>query len=229
VKNQYFGDTRDLFKFDIIEKFLFFHQYKTFMFIPMLTEDDFSNDGQIRNYSKSKAGNKNIELINFFYKYCSKKSKNIYSINKYFKAKGIISHIYSPEKIRYLTQKNRDQYFSELKKQIRSTPFIFIDPDIGLEVKNSTEKHLKIKELNSILEKAEKKACICIFQFKPRMKNDMLFNQCKKKLTKLPLKTIGGISDNKVLFLFISKTKSPGIISFINSYQISYRELSIYC
>lgn len=40
MKNQYFGDTRDLFKYDLILELLLENDFlERFTFIPMLTED----------------------------------------------------------------------------------------------------------------------------------------------------------------------------------------------
>ena len=56
MKNQYFGDTRDLFKYDLLEHLMDHFRPRTFAFIAMLTEDDDTDHGQKRNYRSARAG-----------------------------------------------------------------------------------------------------------------------------------------------------------------------------
>ena len=50
VKNQYFGDKRDLFKYDIIARIITTESFflRQFLFIPMLTPNDSSWDGELK-------------------------------------------------------------------------------------------------------------------------------------------------------------------------------------
>ena len=70
MKNQYFGDRNDFFKYDLvlslIEKI---ENLKCFTFIPMLTKDDGSSDGALTKYD----GSRRKELDDFL-KDCIKKS-----------------------------------------------------------------------------------------------------------------------------------------------------------
>jgi len=69
MKNQYFGDNRDLFKYDLIIEILTKGEFiRHFTFIPMLTEDDDTKHGGKTNRNEAKAGTKNIELKNFLNK-----------------------------------------------------------------------------------------------------------------------------------------------------------------
>lgn len=65
MKHQYFGDIIDLFKYDLLKTLNENIPFNEILFVPMLTENDNSNDGKKRNYQKAKAGNKNLELIKF--------------------------------------------------------------------------------------------------------------------------------------------------------------------
>lgn len=50
MKNQYFGDNRDLFKYDLVHKIInarYAGLPKRFTFIPMLTENDNTKQGAI--------------------------------------------------------------------------------------------------------------------------------------------------------------------------------------
>ena len=49
MKNQYFADRRDLFKFDLLLD-IAEHQRKRLVLIPMLTPNDESGEGNVTNY-----------------------------------------------------------------------------------------------------------------------------------------------------------------------------------
>ena len=64
MRNQFFGDIRDLFKYDLIAWLIQnIDNVDHFTFIPMLTEDDVKNHGLKTDYAKAKAGNKNVRLV----------------------------------------------------------------------------------------------------------------------------------------------------------------------
>ena len=51
MKNQYFGDRNDFFKYDLVLSLMEkIENLKCFTFIPMLTEDDSSRDGKLIIY-----------------------------------------------------------------------------------------------------------------------------------------------------------------------------------
>ncbi|MCJ2670040.1 MAG: hypothetical protein LN416_05970, partial [Candidatus Thermoplasmatota archaeon] len=56
MKNQYFGDTRDLFKYDLVLELLLGTELRRFTFIPMLTRDEESSDGGKTDYGNATAG-----------------------------------------------------------------------------------------------------------------------------------------------------------------------------
>ena len=69
MKNQYFGDVRDLFKYDIIQTLISDSTYlDKFLFISMLTPDDESKEGNKIKYNRAKAGTYNLDLLNFLNK-----------------------------------------------------------------------------------------------------------------------------------------------------------------
>jgi len=88
MKDQYFGDIRDLFKFDlafhIIAKG---HLVRRFTFIPMLTSPDVRPDGRQRDYTKAKAGKSNQPLKDHLKKCGDEARPDIRAIAGYFTAK----------------------------------------------------------------------------------------------------------------------------------------------
>ena len=65
VKNQYFGDTRDLFKYDLALHCMASTGLRRLTFIPTLTPDDGSADGRHVDLAKARAGSRNRPLVEF--------------------------------------------------------------------------------------------------------------------------------------------------------------------
>ena len=87
MKNQYFGDIRDLFKYDLIEHLMDHLHHKRFGFIAMLTKDDHTAHGLKRNYRTAKAGSANEDLIRFLEQNSSAQKKDFTRIKKYYQQK----------------------------------------------------------------------------------------------------------------------------------------------
>ncbi len=64
MKNQYFGDKRDLFKYDLALR-VCQKLGLGFTFIPMLTAPDNRTDGNQIDYENAKAGYKDLALKGF--------------------------------------------------------------------------------------------------------------------------------------------------------------------
>ena len=71
MKNQYFGDNRDLFKYDLVLNIIQAGLVNRFSFIPMITGDDNTGHGQKYNRDKAKAGKENKALMDVIYKLVS--------------------------------------------------------------------------------------------------------------------------------------------------------------
>lgn len=207
MKNQYFGDRNDFFKYDLvlnlIEKI---ENLKCFTFIPMLTEDDDSDDGALTCYS----GNRRKELDNFL-KSCIKKSDRKVKNFRLFMSryKHIEYHPYRDGK--YFSHAEREQYFHSIHSSILNGSIILIDPDNGFEVKSmrsgTGHKYLKYSELSTIYARMDYNSLILVYQHIPRVKREIFFTQigqkiCKYTNTKDPM----CLSDNRIVFFIIAKT-----------------------
>jgi hypothetical protein len=84
MTNQFFGDNRDLFKYDLVSEIVSsINSINQFSFIPMLTKDYGSHGNQI-NRDKAKAGFKNLKLKNYLDKCILNGKRNILCIKEYF-------------------------------------------------------------------------------------------------------------------------------------------------
>ncbi len=207
MKNQYFGDINDFFKYDLvfnlIEKI---ENLKCFTFIPMLTEDDGSSDGGLTIYD----GSRRKELDDFL-KDCIKKSdrrvKNLRSfMSKY---EQIEYHPYKDDE--YFLHAEREQYFDSIHSSILNESVILIDPDNGFEVKSmrsgTGHKYIKYKELSTIYTRMDSSSLIIVYQHIPRVKKERFFARVGEKICNCKnTKNLIYLSDNRIVFFIMAKT-----------------------
>jgi len=130
MKNQYFGDVRDLFKYDLIEKILEGVRplEKRFTFIPMLTNGESkSGDGNKRDFERAsvhgRPGTKNEQLwtlIKNYDKETPKEKRNIADIRRCFEA-AVDIDIYKGNVL--FKHRSRNEYFKEITGVERSIFF----------------------------------------------------------------------------------------------------------
>ena len=226
MKNKYFGDTRDLFKYDLILKItqevVSIHR---FLFIPMLTSDDDSSDGNKTNYIKAKAGTQNKELMTHLKDCVNRDRRNIMEIEPYFKSNGV--EIYIHEEL--FIHINRRNYFGKvkIKKEFFSNSLVFVDPDKGLEIQQSKEKHFLYREAKDIYDYMDGNSILMIYQHFPHENHKEYLHKRTNKLENLTGDSPIYISDNNIIFFLL--TKSGGVKDqlkgTINKYKRHYPKL----
>jgi hypothetical protein len=208
MKNQYFGDVRDLFKFGLIEKIIKGLKLpQKFTYIPMLTPNDDSYDGNLRNFSKNDVGWDNEPLrvfLNQFHTMLIVK-RDFREIANYYKRFGIETCIYNGNV--YFEKSKRFEYFENIPQDLLENSLIFIDPDIGLEIKKSTEKHILLSEISSIYKRMNNDSAIMVFQFFPRVKRAKYIEKRLSDLSEIS-SNLAYITNNVILFFFLAKNQS---------------------
>jgi hypothetical protein len=212
MKNQYFGDIRDLFKYDLVLELLLRSSLRRFTFIPMLTEDEPNTHGGRVNYNKARAGTRRVVLRSFLEKCLTSNRRNIKELEKFFSyqklPKKIKLKIY--ERSNYFRDKTRKEYFSAIDSDLLTRSVILVDPDIGLEVKSMRKrenKYVKYEEVKLLYDRMDKCSMLLVFQFIPRVIRKRYFSKISKLLKQ---KVVGEspvyyISDNQVVFFIVTK------------------------
>jgi hypothetical protein len=213
MKNQYFGDISDLFKWDLVLEILTkIRGLNHFTYIPMLTPDDDSKDGMRLDYSKKCAGAKREELVKFLQDCVKRGKRDIKELKRFFKeselTKGLSIDIYKESE--YFSHEKREEYFANINKNLLSNSLIEVDQDIGIEVKSMKgreEKYIKYEEINILFNQMDENSVLMIWQFIPRVKREPYFLKLSEKL-----ETITGtrplyISDNRVVFFILVKNE----------------------
>lgn len=235
MKNKYFGDIRDLFKYDIIKEIMIgVRSLQKFTFIPMLTkDDDGKRDGNERDFDKAeknfRPGTKNEKLMKFLSEYREIKAdkRNFRDIRQYFQLKQINVKIYEENSNGgYFDRKSRASYFKKIDDKLLSNSLIFVDPDIGLEIKRSSEKHLLCHEVRDLYKRMDENSILMIYQHFPRENHEKYLVRRSRELKEITenLPPIY-ISDNEIILFLLTQTSTmrTDLAKIITEYKESYK------
>lgn len=225
MKNQFFGDNRDLFKYDLILSVVKgFDQVGQFTFIPMLTEDSGDHGNQI-DRRLARAGYNNIKLINYLDKCIKNNKRNIIEIKRYYNNEGMRSFIYRENE--YFQHSSRVKYFSNIPMTYLRNSLILVDPDNGLEIKRSDEKHIFYAEINDLYGRMNGNSILMIFQFFPRQKREEYIRRRVNELKDRNYDMPRYISDNVIIFFFLAKNDGirNNLFGLFKDYASQYERL----
>ncbi len=229
MKNQYFGDVRDLFKYDLVLKVMQgTRRLKRFVFIPMLTPDDARSDGSRTDYFRARAGTRNRELVEHLQACVVEGRRDIREIEGFLASRGLEVSVYG-DGMHPFDRRNRAEYFTSIDDRLLYSSLILLDPDIGLEVKDADEKHLMYSEVKQLYRRMRYNSALMIFQFlPPENRPTYLYRRC------MELKGLTGdeplhISDNEVIFFFLTKNKAlkGEVRKALEDYGRAYPDLSL--
>lgn len=208
MKNQYFGDKNDFFKYDfaltLIEEI---DNLDTFVFIPMLTKNDGSNDGKLISFDDSRRRS----LGNFLKKCANNSKRNILNLRVFMKSHPDINYLpYKDDQ--YFENNERYRYFRDIESYMLEKAVVLIDPDNGFEVKSmdnkSGHKYLKFSELKMLYDKMDFSSVLMVYQHIPRVKRDEYFISINEQIyNHVHNDATICLSDNVIAFFLICKDK----------------------
>jgi len=188
-----------------------------FAFIPMLTSSDGTNQGGETNREKAKAGKENKDLMHFLDECVTEDRREIKQLKGFFKKQGIEMTIYGKD-FSHLTREN---YFREIAEELLSKSLIFVDPDIGLQVKRTRNKHIKYSEVKNLYKRMDKDSILMVYQHFPRINHPKYLN---RRMEELKEEITGNfpicIDDNEIIFFFVTKNEylEHSLIHLISHY-----------
>jgi hypothetical protein len=219
MKNQYFGDNRDLFKFDLVDNILKKRLVTNVFYVPMLTADDESKKGNRSDRKKAEAGFKNKKLVKFLDECIATGKRNVMQLQSYFPdmtiESGSFNHI------------GRIKYFQEVLKTMPTNALILVDPDTGIQPLKSEpgERHVLNFELKNIYEKMDAKSILMVYQHYPRVqKDDFLHDSCHVFADSITGNDPICVFDSKNVFFIVTKSQKieEKLIDLIGEYSESY-------
>jgi hypothetical protein len=208
----FFGDARDLFKFDLVRHIMkAFPDLASFTFIPMLTEDDPPSGQKTARtrdlglaLKKGKAGTQNRNLMEDMGRLqeIDDDLSYFHGIQSYFKKENILVDVLHRDTF---SHELRENYFRKVFENFPKNSLIFLDPDTGLEVKNPTQRHLLYDEVKRIFDRMDHQSVLMIYQHLPRViRNGYIKKRCRE-LAALTHSRPETITDNEIVFFILTK------------------------
>ena len=216
MNRKYFGDTRDLFKFDLVRHLVkSLPELEGFAFVPMLTADTTAGTKKRRGTADldhalkaGKAGSQNQKLREKLERLQEISDDNEYlaGIREYFSGEKIFIDICGSEPF---THAGRDSYLGSVFDAFPKKSLIFFDPDTGLTEEKADKRHLLMEELAEIINRMDKVSVLMIYQHFPKEGSAGYVKKRCRQLEKLTGACPVTITDNEVVFFLFAK--NPGL------------------
>ncbi len=236
MNRMFFGDVRDLFKFDLVRHIMkAFPDIASFTFVPMLTEEE-SASGRKKTATKDlglaqkkgRAGTRNRDLMEEMGRLQEIDDDLEYfrGIRSYFKKENIIVDVLHKDTF---SHEHRENYFNRMFKNFPEQSLIFVDPDTGLEVKNPTQRHLLFDEVKRIYDRMDHQSVLMIYQHLPRAAREGYIKKRCRELAALTHSRPETITDNEIVFFILTKNPQfkTRICAVLGDYADSYRTLIV--
>lgn len=160
MKNQYFGDKRDLFKFDLLLDLMASGRFRHLTYVPMLTRPEPGRkEGLLLPKS---AGKHNCDLFDFLYSKCVSGERDIRVWKEFFlDAMHPDYRVFRDDRADY-EYVSKSVYFNTIDDCDLRNACVFIDPDIGIEngtfssmTRLGIDKYLFVEDIESIVGRSE--------------------------------------------------------------------------
>lgn len=208
MNRQFFGDTRDLFKYDLVRHIMkALPLFDSFTFIPMLTEGEpVKMSSTANDFEKAtrhgRAGSQNHDLIAHMERLQEIDDDLEYflTVGAYFRKENILLDIIDSS---LFSHEKRARYFDNIAAHLPKKSLIFLDPDIGLAESKPSKKHLLLDEVKKIFERMDTKSALMIYQHFPREKHEEYVRRRCTELHNLTGTYPVNITDNEIIFFFL--------------------------
>lgn len=206
MKHQYFGDRRDLFKYDLLLDVLAAGPgLERLTFVPMLTPDDETREGQRISLSP---GGRRPALAAFLSQCRREKRRDLRALREFLRDNRIAYAPYRDDE--FFDPTRRDEYFAAIPASSLAKALVFFDPDVGLEPANPRQmrrggpaKYLRYGEVAEVVRRAEPFCAVVVYQHlqrdKRRIGGDILEKGLELART-LELGSVGYVTDDDVVF-----------------------------
>jgi len=197
-RNQCFGDTRDLFKYDLAMHCMQHAGLSRFAFAPMLTPDDGSADGRHVDLGKARAGRDNRALVDFLETCTREGRRDIRELDRFFAS--------TPYKLltwdRVIEEDRRLQYWLDLPREWLEDAVVVVDPDNGMEVPSGRGvKWLRYDELRYLYDSLGERSVLLVFQFIPRVRRSVFVpGVARRMMERAGAGSVQWVTDGHVVF-----------------------------
>ena len=211
MKNQYFGDSRDFYKYDLLLKLmgcgLGFEQLVMGWW---LTPDDQSTDGEIRDYE---LGARDKELHDWLQTQHHRPHRDVRRLAEY-PAVARAPWTYAP--VLDMVPGDpaaREKYVEQIAALASPPSLVFLDPDNGMMTRSASRgqrcKYVDYPEVARIVESIHEESALLVFQYLPRMRREKFYPAALGRLrAEAGVRHVTWLSpDNVVAYFLITKAR----------------------
>src|SRR5205809_3305331 len=166
MKNQYFGDKRDLFKFTLLETLVDeIPGIEALTCVWLLTPPATNNDGS-RHFRAQTAQS---ELGAFLKRCLDAGQRDVRQFAQYMNGRRARYVSFGDAPVDYFTSQSRSTYFNGIPAHGLRRAVVFFDPDNGLEPRSVVSAaHIRLAELRSVFDRMDRASVAVVYQHLPR-------------------------------------------------------------
>jgi hypothetical protein len=205
MKNQYFGDKRDYFKYSLLEALVAgIAGIELLTCIWMLTSPVANNDGR-----KPFVPHPDYPRLTAFFGSCAAAGiANVTEMARYFKGQGVRFFSYGDQADGYFESSDRSAYFENVPSIALQESVVFFDPDNGMEPRGKCKPaHLRYDELAAVFRRMGPTSIAVVYQHLPRIRGSVFWPLLAAKLDKRLATVVAYIADGDLAF-FVAPTDS---------------------
>ena len=199
MKNQYFGDKRDLLKFSLLEALAHgIPNVDRLTCIWLLTAPSPNNDGN-RHFRAHEGGS---TLATFLKQCIATGRRDVRELATYMDGRPKAYFSFGDEASQYFTASSRTNYFRSIPNSALRGAVVFFDPDNGLEPGSSiTTAHLKYAELRSVFDRMDDDSIAVVYQHLPRLAAEIFWPRTADRVRSALKCSVGIVASGDVGFL----------------------------
>ncbi|HEX8861909.1 MAG TPA: hypothetical protein VGC06_22960 [Actinomycetes bacterium] len=164
MKQQYFGDARDYFKYDVLDRLASdLAGIERLTCLWMLSAPDYTGQGRVPFTGDPELP----ELTEFFRERLASNDparRRVGEMGSYFANRPFALVSYRDDREDF-GPGTRAEYFARVPDKALRRAVVFFDPDIGMEPGRATAKHLRFDELGDILSRMDSTSVAVVFQY----------------------------------------------------------------
>ena len=213
VQLKYFGDSRDYFKYDLITHILKCGFLNNYVFVPMLTDHRFDNEGnKLPRYIKGKSQ----ELLKYI---DSCDTKDLAHWRTWVSPFVSSYKTIVPVNEVFFSDSDRMGYWGLYENILKDkSALVFVDPDTGLETgtpgylrRAGREKYILNEELGYLFDEVDEKSVLMIYQHLPNNKHvhkESVVKKIEQASSVRESSHVMAYREDDLAFIFMVKDKS---------------------
>jgi hypothetical protein len=168
MKNQYFGDKRDYFKYDVLERLAAdMPDIQQLTCVWMLTPPDTTGQGRVPFVADPE-----LPELTALFRSCldseTRDQTRVGEMSAYFEGRPFRFFSYRDNREDFGLA-SRTEYFASIPDEALRRSVVFFDPDVSMEPGLGNEKHLRFEELASAQARMDEASVAVVFQYARRV------------------------------------------------------------